>query len=119
MTNLCDDRVRLVGVALPMAARMDVHVGHDAQPRRAAVGPQSTKPTAVDFNDAGRQRIGIDIVIEDEFFDLPPLASSAKKKGARLALAVRSVAQLIDACPPNLAATSELRRLPEDDARER
>jgi hypothetical protein len=119
VADLCDNRVRLVGGALPMASRMDMDIGHNAQTCRAAISPQLAKPSAVDFDDAGREGIGINIVIEDEFSDLTPLARSAQEKSAGLSLTMGTAAQLVDAHPPNLAGTNQLRRLPEDDARER
>jgi len=119
MTDLRDDRVGLVGFALAVATRMDMDIGDDAQARRATVSPQGTKPAAVYLDDAGRQRMRIDVVIEDEFVDLPLLALSAEEEGTGLAPAAGAAAQLRDAGIPDVVPADKFRRRPEDDARER
>ena len=119
MSDFRDDRVGLVGLALAVAIGVDMDIGDDAQARRAAMRPQGTEAAAVDLDDAGCQRVGIDIVIEDEFVDLPPLAGPSEEEGAGFAPAVGTTAQFRDARIPDVAPANEFRRRPEDDARER
>jgi len=119
MTNLGYDRVRLVGIALAIAAGVDVDVGYDLETRGPAMRPKRAKAAAVDDDDAGRQRIGIEIVIEDEFLNHTPPAVPAEQERACLALSVCAPMQLSDARLPDVGLADELRRRPEGDARER
>jgi len=94
-------------------------VGHDLQTRGPTMRPKRAETATVDDDNAGSQRMGIDIVVEDEFFDYTPLAVPAEQKGACLALSVRTPMQLGDARLPDVASADEFRRPPEGDARER
>lgn len=119
VADFCDDRVGLVGIALSVAAGMDMNVGDHLQTRRAAMRPQRAQAATVDDDDPGRQRMRIDIVVVDEFLDHAPFALPAEQEGSSLALSVGALVQLVDTGLPDVTRADEFGRRPEGDARER
>ncbi|WP_179298419.1 hypothetical protein [Burkholderia ubonensis] len=51
-----------------------MNIRDNAPPRFPAMVPEIAKPTPVNFDNAGSQRVWIDVVVEDELFDRPRLA---------------------------------------------
>ena len=80
-----DHRMLAVGVALPAAARMHVHVGDDAQAAPLADVPQRAEVPAVETHDAGVERVRVEVVVEDEVDD-PGAAVRAVAEQERAAL---------------------------------
>jgi hypothetical protein len=119
MAYLRNDRVHLIRLTLSVTARMDMDIGDNDQTRCPAMRPKGAEAAAVDFNDACRKSIRIDIVIKDEFLDHFPLAMPAEQKGASFALTIGSTPKLIHPGLPNFFLTDEFRRRPEDDTHER
>lgn len=119
MADLGHDRIGLIGAALPETARMNMDVGNDGAPGLPAVRPEIAKPTAIDLDDAGFQRVGIDVVVKDELLDPPHLAVGAEKKRAALAPPTGAPLKFRDASTPSRGITENFRWRSEDAARER
>ncbi|WP_143540369.1 hypothetical protein [Rhizobium chutanense] len=119
MADLRHNGIRFVRGALAKANRMNVDVGNDFTTCIAAVRPESSEPASIDFNDAGIQRMRVDVIIEDELFDPALFVSPTQKEGATFAPAVGPAVEFRDTGSPNYAVTQDFRRWPEEAARER
>jgi hypothetical protein len=72
-----------------MTAGMDVNVGDDAVTTTATELPQFGKFVSVEMHDAGIERVGIDVVVEDKLDDPPvplPIVSQEKRSAFAVTL---------------------------------
>ena len=103
-------RVLAVGAALPGSTGMDVNVPDDAQFPAPARLPKCAEISAVHAYDAGIERMGIEIVIENEIDD-PGMGvvTAAKQKSAALpAMVAAAFAKFRDEPPPQGRRAGEL-----------
>lgn len=84
MTNLGDNRVGLIGVALLKASRVKMDVSHNFSSTSSAALPECSQAPTVDLHDAGIQSTRIHIIVKDEFFDSPRSAYGAKQECSTL-----------------------------------
>ncbi|WP_429342359.1 hypothetical protein [Paraburkholderia sp. GAS42] len=119
MADFRHDRIRLIRLALLKAGWMYVYIGDDILARLPAMIPKVPKPAAVDLDDASSQRVRIDVVIENEFFNAPRLCLRAQKERATLATARRAPTKFCDTRIPDRRVTEDFRPRSERSARER
>ena len=81
-----------------------MHVCDNGSPGLPTMRPEVAEPAAVDDDDAGPQRVRVDVVIEDEFLDPSRIAGRAQQKGAALAPTPGAPPQFRDPRPPDLCA---------------
>lgn len=102
MAGACDHRVLAVGLALIGPAGMDVNVRDNAQSAPPARIPKRAEKSAVQTYDAGVERMGIEIIIENEIGDAGtgPMTVTKQKSAAFPAMAVTPFAQVCDEPAP-------------------
>lgn len=64
-----DHWVRLIRCALKGTERMRMDVGDDFEPETTAPFPEGAEVTAIESNYASGERIGVEIVVQDEVLD--------------------------------------------------
>src|SRR5690606_6967386 len=74
VSALRDHRVRLIGPALRVMARMGVHIGHHRYAGRLAVIPDGVHAGGVEY-DHSLKSIGVDNVVGNEAADVAPALS--------------------------------------------
>lgn len=119
VTGLGHDGIGLVRRALAKAVGMNMDIRDDLALGPAAMLPEFAEPTAVDNDDAGRQRVRVNIVVIDKFFDTSRPGFRAEQKSTAFAPAARATTEFGDAGVPKDSFTENVRRRPEGGARER
>ena len=102
MADFGDHRICTVRSALPETARMNMHVRDNDTPGLPTMCPEIAKLATVNNDNAGPQRVRIDVVIEDELFDPPRLAGTAQQEGTALLPTASTPPQFGDPRPPDL-----------------
>ena len=119
MTDFSHDWIGAVGRALPETIRVNMNIGDNNTLGLPTMRPEIAKPTAIDYDDAALQRVWIYVIVEDELLNPPRSVLGAQQKSATLTPTASTSPQFLDTGTPNSCATQNLRRRPEDSARER
>ena len=110
MADFSNDRISLVGGALPKIAGMYVDVSDNGLAGLAAVSPKRAEKTAIDSYYACREGIRVNVVIEDELLDSAGVfAFRAEQERTAFAVAECPPPKLRDTKLPDLRIADELR----------
>lgn len=105
MTNIGNHGIVSVAFALAGASGMNVHVCDNHQVCLAALLPNRTELLAVEFDDAVREAVWIDIVVKEKLPNSADSAvSSSKEKCSTFAPSSRPVSEFVNTLIPHSRA---------------
>ncbi|RUY59504.1 MAG: hypothetical protein E5Y34_07315 [Mesorhizobium sp.] len=113
MTRLGDHWVQPIRFALPGTAGVGVNVGRDNLATFTADVPQIRHRAAVDLDDAGIERVRIDLVVEYDRGDPAVRSIRSQKESAAFPVVAATRSQSVKKFEPQVDRDREIRRLAE------